>query len=669
MALTNRQFKILRLLCNAKDYLTASQIAKEADCSVKTVRNELSTLEKLLENDYQIKIESKPNRGSRIQLHKMDADDLFLLLSDHNSQQDVMVQGSWGNAIKPMIFMLLKRQSITVSEFEDAFYASRNLIDKSLVEIADWLNDQNIILSKRRGIGLCISFREFDYRMAMLKLWVQYNQQPSDLKYPNDDIYINTIRYFFDGFEATPISELLQTVERKFNLIFSFDSHTRLLFMLSIMIFRARKNQMLTDEICLNPAISRFESEMVNYITDWSSENYRLSLSKFEKSFIALAIRISDIERFTDLFRHDQFIQEFHHLLKFSQRMITFVGGVLYLDFTDDKLLPENLMLSLRSNLSMLQSHIQVKSSFLHQIRQRYAKIYVAVWSTGPMVEEEFGLNFGSDEFSLISLHFINAIERAGSIIRASIICNLGIGITQLLREEIERSVFGLQISATYNTREIEQVRTSDCDFYIAFVQFPNKYHNRDVIHLSNFTIPLDTQEIQKKVSTYRQKKMSKPQDSTDNEEYQLFSPDLVLINPEVSSKDGLLTALCNLLYHAGHVNADYENSARVRENTGTTYVGKAIALPHGSPKFVINPKIAIAVCKEPLLWDGNNRVRIVFLQAINFENQSDLKQTAFKFYSLISKILGNDLSTNEMILADNSDQVVSSVIKMMNEV
>jgi len=671
--LTGRQKRIVQLLHVATDYLPVAKIAASIGCSVKTVRNDLLAISDAIGASDQGLIMAKPNRGIRLKQEGQLSDRLLQLSEGDILGHDSISQDNWGNDTSMIIFLLFKRQSITVEEIEKLVYASRGAVEKKIAEIVQRLQELNIILQRRRGIGLYILYREIDYRIALWKLWCLFSPKLQEDDHQIDTmapahrlsaIQARSIAYFLDGFDATPVGALIYSLEQDFGFQLNYESYTRMLFLLAVMISRCRRKFFLKEPFASIPPLGPPEQEIVRRIEQWLIHECRISLLDFDRSFLQFIIRTSEIERFINQDFYRRFITGIPQLTLFAKKIITTVGDVLRMDFSGDMLLEENLIMSLRSAIAWLQTGTRIKSKLLDQIRHKYARIYAAVWSADTVFENETGYSAGSYEFSLIALHFINAIERAAASVRAAIICNYGKGITQLIREEIEHSVFGIQITASLNTRDTEMFHAADYDCFISMVPVPNPYYGREVIYLDHYMFPIDADRIQLKVTEIRQRKIQQPKATDRQLAHRLFFPDQVFLCPEVKAKEEVLGFICGCLANSGLVTPEFTESVIKRERISSTCIGESIALPHGNPQFVNRPVIAVAILKQAIHWQNNDWVRIVFLLALSLEQQSALKQEILKFYSFISRLLGNEKLVEKYLSPSSEIQFA----EMMNQ-
>jgi len=86
--------------------------------------------------------------------------------------------------------------------------------------------------------------------------------------------------------------------------------------------------------------------------------------------------------------------------------------------------------------------------------------------------------------------------------------------------------------------------------------------------------------------------------------------------------KDELFSHMAQMLLQAGRITDKdaFLNSLYEREDTGSTYMGNGIALPHGKSDAVKEPTIAFCRCQTPFEYESDGEkgeVDLIFMLAI----------------------------------------------------
>ena len=98
------------------------------------------------------------------------------------------------------------------------------------------------------------------------------------------------------------------------------------------------------------------------------------------------------------------------------------------------------MFLQLKAMIARLKYRTGFKNPLLRQIKAKYPNLMAMAWSASNMFERELRLDVNEHEVAYLALHIGGAIERSSANLRACIVCDYGIGISQILREKIERA-------------------------------------------------------------------------------------------------------------------------------------------------------------------------------------------------------------------------------------
>ena len=100
------------------------------------------------------------------------------------------------------------------------------------------------------------------------------------------------------------------------------------------------------------------------------------------------------------------------------------------------------------------------------------------------------------------------------------------------------------------------------------------------------------------------------------------------LSEPIIADKDALFTHMAGLLYGAGRIDdmSRFIQSLYQREDTGSTYMGESLAVPHGKSDSVLFPAVALCRC-APFTYvscEDEETVRYIAMLAIPEQTADD---------------------------------------------
>lgn len=97
---------------------------------------------------------------------------------------------------------------------------------------------------------------------------------------------------------------------------------------------------------------------------------------------------------------------------------------------------------------------------------------------------------------------------------------------------------------------------------------------------------------------------------------------DALCLNARFGSREEAIHALTQRLVQLGKISDSdaYLEEVFLRESQGPTALGEGLAVPHGKTSAVKEAAFAVAILREPMMWegvDGPEAVTLIFLLAI----------------------------------------------------
>lgn len=637
--LTGRQIDIVKLLYVQEKFITIQSIAQQIGVSQKTIRNDLMAIRKFYSENEMGIVLAKPHEGVMVEFSK-DQWEQFLNLH----REEALPVGDENDIRCEVIRILLKKKSVTFGELERKLYTGRGTIERELEDVKNWFQNHDILFEKKRGKGLEIFYNEFLYRMAMWQFigYCKSKKKSSGEKMMSDqELTINLL----DGFDDASAERCICNLEKKYGVFFSYESHQQLLFLVSLTISRIRKKSFVTMEALQESRTdSGFDDDMIRHLIRNLEMEYHIFITEEEKAFLLFAVRISDIQGFSYKKKQNEFEYANFELCCITVKLTNLLGEIINIDLKSDTAFTESLMLQLRSTIQRLRYHIVWHHPLLKQVKQKYSNIFAAVYAAGVFFNKEMGMEINEHEMCCIALHLGGAMERNISILTTCVVCNYGIGVSQLLRERLERNITDLKVQGVYSIRDIRKLRTVQCDFIISTLPLEDYKLSRDVVVVEHLLPVYDLKKIENKMKKLRKEKLrTRTPLGTVRLQKELFNREFVWLRKGVLSKEEIIRIMCKALLDAGYVTEGFEASVFEHEENAPTHLGMGVAIPHGFAKYVIRPVVAYASLKRPVLWDGKEEADLIFMLAFNLDEASGMKEETIKFYSVFLDLLDNE--------------------------
>lgn len=642
--LTERERSILKILHDRNSYVTIDEIAKQINFSSKTVRNDLAKIkEYILQNEFGALI-SKPKKGT---LFQTTEENWQKLLSVHSAPNLLADSPSARKFV--ICEILLKKRETNMSELEKQLFLTRNGVEKALGEAKDWLWKRNIELKTIRGKGIRIVGTEFARRLALLELFSAMQKKAgADGRVIDGESVtyklemVNQISSFLDCFNAINVICAVQETENEFGIQFGYESQKELVFLLSLVIVCCKAKSVIQEKFLKSK--SSFNRLLANDLADRLEEKYRILIPPEERNYLIFCVSISEIQGFTSGESRLACEKSQYEFCGFIAKLINIIGEIIGISLKTDKALAQDLFLYLRTAVERLRYGIAVDNPLLPKIKTEYPNIFAVAWSTSILLENDTGIKIGENEIGFLTLYIGGAIERANSRVNVCILCNYGVGVSQLLRQRIERSIANIVVSDIVTTHDTQKIIKSGCDFIITTQNIGSTFAGKDVVVVDNFLLPYDVRIIEKKMFEVRRQKMNRISREKDFWRIKLFDSEFVQILDSVPDKDTLLRDMCLHLEQKGYVAKGFLDSVLEREKITSTEIGKQVAIPHGATKFVVRPIISVAILKDPIPWNKQNAADLIFLLALKPDSALHMKAQIMKFYSVLVTLTDDEM-------------------------
>lgn len=657
--LKKRQREVLFLLHGNQGYTSAESIAEVMGCSVKTIRNDLQAIRAFLEEGYHSTIVAKPNQGVRLAAgddawEKIRAD-FDASEGGENRRATTGMEEKYRIAI-----LLLQKGSATLRDIEQLLYVSRSVAEKRLDEAQEWLAAQGVPLLRKRGAGIRLGGTAFARAIALWRLWAQglLAQGEASITQPGGFLQ-SSLTSFFPGFSAVGVEEAILAIEKELCARLTFESYARLLFLTSLTMYSHRQKRPLDIQLqTLSIPYSEQEEEKTGLFAALLEERYRARLSGEERAFLAFLLGICEPEARSVEDASPRFVED-GGLLAASKGIIHAVGEAMGIDFAGDVLLRESLPVTLRSLIRWNCQGIHLEAPGIAVLREQYTDIFLAAQFAARQLEEAYAVKLTPQEICLMALHFAGALHRGGAEVRIAVMCNYGIGFSQLLKDRIEQELVGCRVVAQGSMRDLQQIRGQGFDLLVSTVPIAKGSDGPPIVCVDPFLMQFDINLIREKVEAVRRARRG---GSHPVAPARLFLPEHCYVYPPTTSKEELLSFACGELLRHGMVSEGYHASLLSREEAGSSFLKDCIAIPHGKPSFVQRSAIAVVLLKKPLVWDATHKAELVFVLALNQEESPEARAAIKRFYRYISRLLSAPEEVEALRKAKNAQTLADAL-------
>lgn len=603
----NPKILLLLELYESKDFVSAKQLQEKLSYSLSTIRNEIRELSAILEELDLGQIKSKPRMGTKLNISQREWEKLigkFSLMYDSNPISN--------SEIGAIAYLVLTREKLGYTEIEKNLFVNRSIAAKHFTEVKKWLSGFNIKAEYKKRIGFITSYEEFDWRFAMLRLFLEEdNREPfSEGKTGIEQ----RVREFLNGFNSTQIAWSIHSLEKKFGIMFSDESYLQLLFLTALSILRSRGKRIVKiDTEKLSRFESNFDLKFSEAFINQLEEYYSLQLPADERKFIYLALQLSEIKKFRDISSKLNFEIDNFRFCSLTIKLTKEIGSILEKDLLNDIVFIETLLITLRSMIPRLLFNVEYTYSMIWKVARKYPSYMMVAWACESFFHKELGVDITNEDVSLLAILIAGAVKRSNPVVNAAVICDYGVGISQLLKERLEREVNGIFIKRVYSKRDIDEALRCECELIISTIRI-NSSKERPVIVVDHALLDYDVESIKEMVKKIGHRKYAAAEDKAENKgDICLFDKNLIAVDLECAGKEEVLTFAYKKLKEQGYVKKGFLESALERERSTPTGIGNLIAIPHGNSDMVKKSAIFLATLKKEIAWGDDLMVDFVF--------------------------------------------------------
>lgn len=551
-----------------------------------------------------------------------------------------------------MYILLSGWDTYTLSLFSEELNVSKKMIGDDINTISRELKKYGIKINRVAGHGVFITGDEFSIRKAMrscctyaigskeINKTYDYRMSASE-----GELWINNFGQ--DNFEKS--IEVIHKVEKSFGVAYTDYSFRMLAEYLSLQLFRTRMGNLITEEVISNQKhISN--PILVDLVAESFGELGKVHLNDFEKQYIDVLFASAAVQINDNRFKTVIAAEYEEKNKRICKEMLEYLSEILNVELMENELLRTSLEGFLPASLIRTTYGIEVSNPFLGDIREMYSGIFATCFTLGKFYEEYCNAIPTDHEISFIALYLGGALHRNVKSVKAVLIGTSGIAAANIVARKIESRIDNVRIVAILSSGQIDSIDNYEFDIILSML--PNfEYYNK-VIYIS----PIISKKDEKNIKDVCFEALSHPK--LEKEDFvNMIDADHIVVVREKTDRDVILKQVCKQLCDDGYVKDEYYQDVLKREHIESTAIGNGVAIPHGMPQNVIQPKVAVIKLEYPVNW-GGKMVSVIFLLALNFNNIGTTKA----FFSDFSRMVGSKEKIERIKSLDNVEKIEAAL-------
>jgi activator of the mannose operon (transcriptional antiterminator) len=645
--------KMLVELLNRTVPITITDLANLFNKTGRTMRNYLDEIQDEYKK-FRIEIVRKTNVGVYITMDDKDREELLILLEkDKAGSFSADNFSSRYRQVYILKTLFEDKFSYTIQMFADDLYCSKSTIVNELVHVQVWVEKYNLILQRKQNQGLWIEGDEKDYRRAFKDLIdeIQDKEQEVDdfivsdieLDYRIDIVDYEKIKNMFPKINLYTIQRIIQEAEKELGLYFTDQAFLNLITHMAITIERLKNHKSVSStENYFESLKKEREYTVARWVVNELTKEFKVNFPEEEIGYIAIHMMGAKIQEHYDTEESSTIIENYDvGFTDMAKSIITMSSEILDVDLTKDGGLLTRLVLHLRPTVMRLKYGLRLTNPILSRIKEEYTNIFGVAWACNSIFENKFGVTINEDEVGYLVLHLALSVDKIRSKIKTVIVCSSGIGTSQLVASKLVKKFDNLDITHILPYNLLSQKIIEEADLIITTIR--NIKKGEKVVYISALANENDYSNISNTIKNLKRDGLSIPLSNAedvknlDDDKYQesILEKELCFLNSDITDFPQAIIYYGKLMEKKGYAKIGFHEDILKREKIGSTYIGKGIAIPHAKDIFVNKSKICIVKFTKPITWQGN-KVDVIFILCLKFNDANNTKNFFKKFYSLL---------------------------------
>lgn len=479
--LSNRQMKIIQILLNTGDYISASSMSDQLNVSRRTVLREIGDIEKWL-NAHDVQLKKLTGKGMCLEGSETQMITLKGLLE--TEVVDVIYSPS-DRQRKIMLELLNATEPKKIYYFSSSLKVSEATISYDLDKIEKWLASWQLALLRKPGYGVVVEGQESNFRKAIMQLFNDYFDR-GELLYLVKDDYIDSetlhkktsIRQTLLDVVGYRFLETVETAVKASDVLEQYpladNAYASLIIHLSMVVKRLSEGGKIHfDSKKLDEIKDSREFALGSKIADQVSEVFGISIPEEEIGYIALHIQGSRL-RVSKPHELEIRVQNYE-VIYFVEKLIKEVEVITGYMLVENQQLLSGLVNHFGPALARMRQGIEIKNPLKEEMQSRYALYFNSVKSAIGVIESPLGIKVPDDEIAYLTMHFAAAVESIKQVAarpwRVAVVCSTGIGSSKLLEARLNKQFKQMNVVAVLSLGEISECDKLSIDMIISTIQ------------------------------------------------------------------------------------------------------------------------------------------------------------------------------------------------------
>lgn len=638
--MNEKYIKLIKILLEAKKWITSSELASELDVSVRTVKSYVSDLNCIYAN---LIISSLNGYRINTDVAANAMNENVLTIPQTNKERSTYIA----------IHMLRSQKPLSLFDLCDELFISMSTLRTVLKRTKRQLDLYDLILSMS-GDSIEILGSEKNRRKMLSSIIFE----ESNSAFFNMDVIEDT----FDNIDVDFVRDAMNETLLEGRYYVNDFSAFNILLHIIIAIDRNLKNQ---------PAKS-IKTDLPSFIPGHINIMAHNLAAKLEKYF-NVTFQPDEIFEFALLFytRASSIVIDTITEANF----VDYIGlECMHLVKEMNQLLQNNYGIELTNPESKVRFALHIKSLLIRTRTKNYNRnpltdsiksscplIYDAAVNLSSIITEKTSITMIDDEIAYIALHIGNALEtqrayesRITVILNCPTYYNINQELNQNLLERFHNDIIISDVTTT--KAQLDKCTTADLILSTVPINFSKKTPS---IIINPFLTTVDASLIEHAISQIKEEKKKQ---LFLKAIHKILLPEFYEHLAKSMSKEETIHYMCSKLYASGFSNENFEDAILERERlSSTAFVN--FAIPHTMKMSANKSCIYILINDEAIDWD-DNQVHLVVMLCFSASD----RQVFNTIFESLSVSLLNRSMIHDIQIAQGFEEFIDIISKYSNK-
>lgn len=621
--LNKRQFFILEILKQRKDYITGKELSELFKVTDRTIRNDILNINIV----YDDIIIANKRFGYKL------CENSFL---DDEISAAPTTKDETAHAILRKL-LLAKDNSVRIQKLAEELYISDYLIKKDIKLLNNMISKFGSLIIERKHNCLVLSGKDEEKKQLLSELI----KKEAKGNFAN----ITSVAKLFEGFDLVYLKDKLLKILSNKNYQIKIEYIPLIMIHIGVIVSLAKYDKGMEfsekDEVPINLE----ESILVEYFNSIKKE-MGINISYYEIKEVAYLLHsVRLAERPANNQNSNMTVLE----------IINAIKDTIYenygIDFKDDFLFTNSLSLHLESLFKRIKENNEsINNVYLSDIKSKFPLLFEMAVTSKKIIDKYLNTSINEDEIGFLCLHFGTAYDRyiQNDKYKVLLISPLGAATTENCMTKINKS-FNSKLNIVDVSAYLDEVNINkqNIDFVLTTIPLrTTQIINIPIIEINVFLTSEDEFMIHKVLLELDEKKNAKLVQKFKNK---YVKKELFYTYFSSKKPKEIIKVITDDMVKFGYVDETYFERIMEREQAASTSFKNGFALPHATDFSAKKTAVSISVLSKPIIW-GSYPISVIVLLAISEDDKN-----VFRFFVEHIGKLFNDPKTAAQLINANS--------------